>query len=71
MLARATRPGGSLILSGILARQSDELLTIYGPLTLHLGPLAVLRERDGWVCLGTLGAPGATSGARGQGSAHS
>ena len=71
MLARATRPGGSLILSGILARQSDELLAIYGPLTLHLGPLAVLRERDGWVCLGTLGAPGATSGARGQGSAHS
>lgn len=54
-LTRAVRPGGSLILSGILARQADELLSIYRPLASHLEPLSVIQERDGWVCLGTLG----------------
>lgn len=54
-LTRLTRPSGALLLSGILARQADELLACYGPFSSHLGPLRVLQERDGWVCIGTLG----------------
>lgn len=54
-LARQTKPGGALLLSGILARQADEILQVYAPLSDHLGPLAVLAQRDGWVCIGTLG----------------
>lgn len=53
MLTRLTRPGGSLLLSGILARQADEILQVYRPLSQHLGPITVLQERDGWVCIGT------------------
>lgn len=54
-LTRFTRPGGALLLSGILARQADEILACYQPLSQHLGTLEVLQERDGWVCIGTLG----------------
>jgi ribosomal protein L11 methyltransferase len=54
-LTKAVRPGGSIILSGILARQADDLLSIYRPLAPHLDALSVIQERDGWVCLGTLG----------------
>jgi ribosomal protein L11 methyltransferase len=54
-LTRFARPHGALLLSGILARQADEILQVYRPLSAHLGQLSVLRERDGWVCIGTLG----------------
>lgn len=54
-LTRFARPDGGLLLSGILARQADEILSVYQPLSSHLGPLSVLHERDGWVCIGTLG----------------
>ena len=53
MLTRLTRPSGSLLLSGILARQADEILQVYRPLCQHLGPITVLHEREGWVCIGT------------------
>lgn len=52
MLTGLTRAGGSLLLSGILARQADEILEVYRPLGQHLGPMTVLQERDGWVCIG-------------------
>ncbi len=41
------RPGGKLALSGILAEQSDELISAYAP---YLA-LNVADTRDGWVCL--------------------
>jgi ribosomal protein L11 methyltransferase len=49
------RPHGALLLSGILARQADEIMDIYRPLAAHLGEMRVLATRDGWVCIGTLG----------------
>lgn len=54
-ICRHVRPGGALLLSGILERQTQELLAVYQPLASHLGSLRVLAARDGWVCLGTLG----------------
>jgi len=54
-LTRFVRPNGALLLSGILARQAGEILSVYQPLAAHLGALSVLQERDGWVCIGTLG----------------
>jgi len=56
-LARLTRANGALVLSGILARQAEELLAHYAPLCAHLGPIQVLSEREGWICIGTLGRP--------------
>ena len=53
-ISRHVRPNGMLLLSGILARQADEILNVYRPLTTHLTPMRVLAERDGWVCIGTL-----------------
>lgn len=47
------KPGASLFLSGILARQADELLDAYRPLAGHLPAIGVLGEKDGWVCIGT------------------
>lgn len=55
MLSSYAKPGGALLLSGILARQTEELLAVYRPLTTHLGRLSVLQEKDGWACIGTLG----------------
>ena len=52
-LVTYAKPGASLFLSGILARQSQELLEIYSPLARHLAPLEVLGEKEGWVCIGT------------------
>ena len=47
-LARLTADHGALVLSGILARQAEELLSHYGPLCAHLGPIhPVLRLPDG------------------------
>lgn len=54
-LTKHVRPGGALLLSGILARQAEEILDVYRPLAGHLGNISVLAERDGWVCIGTLG----------------
>ena len=53
-LTRLTRPGGHLLLSGILARQAEEILEVYRPLASHLPELQVLQERDGWICIGTI-----------------
>ena len=47
LLAGATRSGGRIVLSGILAEQADEVMRIYGQ-WFDLAP-AVLE--DGWCCL--------------------
>ena len=52
MLSARTRPGGRLLLSGILDRQAQEICEAYQPFIGHLGRLAVLDQRDGWVCIG-------------------
>lgn len=54
-LTSHVRPAGALLLSGILSRQAQEILDVYQPLSGHLGELEVLAERDGWVCIGSLG----------------
>lgn len=47
MLANRVAPGGSLVLSGVLERQAEEVAAAYAPwLTLQ-----VWQARDGWVCL--------------------
>ena len=44
-------PGGSLVLSGVLARQAEEVAAAYAPFI----KLSVWAEHEGWVCLsGTL-----------------
>ena len=43
-------PGGSLVLSGILARQADEVIAAYRAADPGL-PLKLWREENGWVCL--------------------
>lgn len=46
-LCQRIAPEGHIVLSGILARQAEEVIETYKPwLTLH-----VWREYDGWVCL--------------------
>jgi ribosomal protein L11 methyltransferase len=47
MLSGRVAPGGSLVLSGVLARQADEVMAAYAPYI----ELAVWAERDGWVAL--------------------
>jgi ribosomal protein L11 methyltransferase len=47
MLCKRIAPGGSLVLSGVLARQADEVAAAYAP---YLA-LSVHAERDGWVAL--------------------
>jgi ribosomal protein L11 methyltransferase len=47
MLASRVATGGAMVLSGILARQTDELIASYAPYI----TLAVAAERDGWVAL--------------------
>jgi ribosomal protein L11 methyltransferase len=52
MLAGRVAPGGSLILSGVLARQAEEVAEAYAPFI----KLGVWAEQDGWVALhGQLG----------------
>jgi ribosomal protein L11 methyltransferase len=41
-------PGGSLVLSGVLERQADEVCAIYA---VHGLPMHVAASREGWVCL--------------------
>ncbi|MFZ6731761.1 50S ribosomal protein L11 methyltransferase [Undibacterium sp. Ji42W] len=47
MLAGRVAPGGSLILSGVLARQADEVAAAYAPFI----KLTVWAEHEGWVAL--------------------
>lgn len=47
MLSNLVVPGGSLVLSGVLARQADEVAAAYAPYL----QLTVWQERDGWVAL--------------------
>lgn len=55
MLAGRVRPGGRLILSGVLARQAEEVAEAYAPWLM----MRVWRSHEGWVCLhGTLHAEG-------------
>lgn len=52
MLSGRVAPGGALILSGVLARQAQEVIAAYAPFI----KLAVWAEQDGWVALhGRLG----------------
>jgi ribosomal protein L11 methyltransferase len=46
-LVQRIRPGGQIVLSGVLSRQADEVITTYSQwLT-----LSIWKESDGWVCL--------------------
>lgn len=47
MLASKVRPGGRIALSGVLARQADEVAAVYRQWI----DIAVWREHEGWVCL--------------------
>ncbi len=47
MLAAKVAAGGALVLSGVLARQADEVAAAYAPFM----TLTVWQERDGWVAL--------------------
>lgn len=47
MLSNRVRPGGYLVLSGVLSRQAQEVAQFYAPWI----DMAVHEELDGWVCL--------------------
>lgn len=47
MLCGRVRSGGRLALSGVLARQAEEVAAAYAPWI----AMSVWQERDGWVCL--------------------
>ncbi|PRC91365.1 50S ribosomal protein L11 methyltransferase [Solimicrobium silvestre] len=47
MLSAKVAAGGALVLSGVLARQADEVTAAYAPFI----ALSVWQERDGWVAL--------------------
>jgi ribosomal protein L11 methyltransferase len=47
MLASRVAPGGSLVLSGILERQADEVIAAYAPFI----PMTVWARHEGWVAL--------------------
>jgi ribosomal protein L11 methyltransferase len=50
-LVNKIRPGGQIVLSGVLARQANEVIATYSQWL----KLSVWKENDGWVCLhGTL-----------------
>ena len=50
-LVNKVRPGGQIVLSGVLTRQADEVIATYSQWL----KLSVWKENDGWVCLhGTL-----------------
>ncbi|MDR2164832.1 MAG: 50S ribosomal protein L11 methyltransferase [Zoogloeaceae bacterium] len=46
-LAARVRPGGWLVLSGILESQAEELIALYAPMI----PLGLVDSLEGWVCL--------------------
>lgn len=43
-------PGGRLVLSGVLARQAEEVIEVYRRTDANV-ELSVWREEDGWVCI--------------------
>lgn len=47
MLASKVKPGGRIALSGVLARQADEVASVYA----RYIDITVWREHEGWVCL--------------------
>jgi ribosomal protein L11 methyltransferase len=47
MLASKVKPGGRIALSGVLARQAEEVASVYA----RYIDIAVWREHEGWVCL--------------------
>ncbi|KVG31777.1 50S ribosomal protein L11 methyltransferase [Burkholderia diffusa] len=47
MLASKVKPGGHIALSGVLARQADEVAAVYE----RYVDISVWREHEGWVCL--------------------
>ncbi len=47
MLCARVAPGGSLVLSGVLERQTDEVIAAYAPSI----QLQVYKEHDGWIAL--------------------
>lgn len=47
LLTRHMKPGGQIVLSGILERQAEEVMEAYAPEVL----LQVAGHSDGWVCL--------------------
>jgi ribosomal protein L11 methyltransferase len=47
MLSSKVKPGGKIALSGILARQADEVAQVYS----RWIDISVWREHEGWVCL--------------------
>lgn len=47
MLSGRVKAGGALVLSGVLARQADEVTAAYAPFI----DLSVWQEREGWVAL--------------------
>ena len=47
MLSGRVRPGGTLLLSGVLATQADDVIATYAPFI----KLDVWREQEGWVAL--------------------
>jgi ribosomal protein L11 methyltransferase len=47
MLCARVKPGGKMALSGVLARQAEEVAAAYAPWI----ALQVWREHEGWVCL--------------------
>lgn len=58
LLARVA-PGGSLVLSGVLQRQADDLIAAYARVD-HALPLRIWASDEGWVCLaGERGGPAA------------
>jgi ribosomal protein L11 methyltransferase len=46
LLSSLVRPGGSLVLAGLLERQADELRALYPQIALE-----VYARREGWACL--------------------
>jgi ribosomal protein L11 methyltransferase len=46
-LVNKVRPGGQIVLSGVLARQADEVIATYSQWL----KLSIWKESDGWVCL--------------------
>jgi ribosomal protein L11 methyltransferase len=48
LLCSAVAKGGQLVLSGVLARQADEVLAVYRD---YIPNMTVWKTHDGWVCL--------------------
>lgn len=47
LLAQSVKPGGKIVLSGVLATQADDVLAVYR----QFFEIAVAAEDEGWVCL--------------------